>query len=145
MDADSCPVKAEIVEIASKFSVKVLFVASYDHHGINESTYAEWKYVDARKEAADLFIMNPTQKGDIVITQDIGLAYTLLLKGVQVLSPKGIVFDEDEIQTALDLRYLHAKARRRGVYGKGPKPFHSWDRVKFSTELAKILSKFAGK
>lgn len=144
MDADSCPVKEEIVEIASRFSAKVLFVASYDHHGIKDTTHAAWKYVDSRKEAADLFIMNHTVRWDITITQDIGLASTLLLKGVIVISPRGILFEENSIQTALDLRYLHAKARKRGVFGKGPKPFHSRDRARFATELVKILSKFAG-
>lgn len=142
----SCPVKEEIVEIASEFSVKVLFVASYDHHRNNNTTYANatWKYVDSRKEAADLFIMNHTTKGDITVTQNIGLASTLLLKGVHVLSPKRNLFDETGIQTALDLRYLNAKARKRGVYGKGPKPFNSEDRAKLTMQLTKILSKFAG-
>jgi hypothetical protein len=48
------------------------FIASYDHHGNNTTTYgnATWK-VDSRKEAADLFIMNHTAKGDITVTQDI--------------------------------------------------------------------------
>jgi uncharacterized protein YaiI (UPF0178 family) len=73
------------------------------------------EYVDSRKEAADLFIMNHTAKGDITVTQDFGLTSTLLPMGVNVLSPKGIVYDESGIQTALDLRYLNAKARRRGV------------------------------
>jgi uncharacterized protein YaiI (UPF0178 family) len=45
------------------------------------STYADWIYDDAGKEAADLFIMNHAVKGDITITQDIGLASELLLKG----------------------------------------------------------------
>lgn len=88
--------------------------------------------------------MNHAQKGDIAITHDIGLASTLLPKGVQVLAPKGMVFDENEIQTALDLLYLHRKARKRGEYGKGPKPFHSEDRARFSLSLTKNLSKFAG-
>ncbi len=67
-------------------------------------TYASWKYVDAGKEAADLFIMNQARSGDIVITQDIGLAATLLPKGVHVLSPKGSLYDEDKMQTALEMR-----------------------------------------
>lgn len=88
--------------------------------------------------------MNHAVKGDIAITHDIGLASTLLPKGVHVLSPKGVIFEEKEIQTALDLRFLNAKARRRGVYGKGPKPFQAEDRARFMKELTKILSKFAG-
>lgn len=88
--------------------------------------------------------MNHTDTGDIVVTQDIGLASTLLLKGVQAVSSIVILFEENTIQTALDMRYLHAKARRRGVYGKGPKPYHPDDRARFVTELTRILSKFAG-
>jgi uncharacterized protein len=88
--------------------------------------------------------MNHTVRGDIVVTQDIGLASTLLPMGVQVISPKGILYEENAIQTALDLRYLNAKARRKGMYSKGPKPFDSRDRERFSMCLTKILSKFAG-
>ncbi|MED3624805.1 YaiI/YqxD family protein [Neobacillus thermocopriae] len=142
VDADSCPVKSEIVEIASLFSAAVILVASYDHYLKEEYTYARWKYVDAGKEAVDLFIMNHAGQGDIVVTQDIGLASTLLPTGVQVLSPKGFMFREEEIQTALDIRFLHAKARRRGVFGKGPKPFQEKDRQRFKTELTRILSNF---
>jgi uncharacterized protein len=143
VDADSCPVKEEIVEIANQFSIKILFVASYNHMK-NNSMQVEWKYVDIGKEAADLYIMNHTRKGDIVITQDIGLASTLLPKGVHVLSVRGILFEEKDIQTALDFRYLKAKARKQGDYGKGPKPFTAEDRVRFVNQLTKILSNFAG-
>ncbi|MGZ6539735.1 MAG: DUF188 domain-containing protein [Bacteroidia bacterium] len=96
--------KEEIVESASEFSIKVLFVPSYHHHVSKENTYATWKYVESWKEAVDMFIMNHTVNGDIVITQDIGLATTFLPKGVHLLSPRGILFEEKEIQTALDLR-----------------------------------------
>jgi uncharacterized protein len=127
-----------------KIFVKILSAASYDHYGIKDTTYAAWKFVDSGREAADLFIMNNSERGDIVVTQDIGLASTLLPMGVQVLSPKGVLYEEKAIQTALDLRYLNAKARRKGIYSKGPKPFHSTDRERFSMCLTKILSKFAG-
>ncbi|MEW9049595.1 MAG: DUF188 domain-containing protein [Neobacillus sp.] len=42
----------------------------------------------------------------------------LYCKGVYVITPKGTLFDETGIQTTLDLRYINAKARKRGVYGK---------------------------
>lgn len=142
-DADSCPVKEEIVEIAKSFSIEPVFVASYAHMK-NDLNGANWKFVDSDKEAADLFIMNNAESGDVVVTQDIGLASTLLLKGVYVLSPKGILFEENEIRTALDMRYLSAKARRKGVYGKGPKPYNQEDRSRFVEQLTKILSNFEG-
>nr|WP_084028949.1 DUF188 domain-containing protein [Bacillus sp. J33] len=143
VDADSCPVKEEIVEISNSFSLDAIFVASYAHMK-NDLNGADWKFVDSSKEAADLFIMNNVKSGDLVVTQDIGLASTLLLKGVYVLSPKGILFEENEIRTALDMRYLSAKARRKGVYGKGPKPFSREDRSRFVEQLTNILSNFEG-
>ncbi|WP_311315640.1 DUF188 domain-containing protein [Neobacillus niacini] len=115
VDADSCPVKAEIVEIASTVAVPVVFVASYNHHSNEKDTYTSWKYVDSGKEAADLFIMNHDKREDIVITHDIGLASTLLPKEIQTSSPKGFLFEEKDIQTALDIRFLKAKARKRGM------------------------------
>ncbi|PLR93831.1 YaiI/YqxD family protein [Bacillus sp. T33-2] len=143
MDADSCPVKKEIVEITSPISITTLFVASYAHVQ-NDLAGQNWVFVDSSKEAVDLYIMNHATCGDICVTQDIGLASTLLAKGVYVLSPRGILFDENEIQTALDMRYLSARARRQGIYGKGPKSFSQKDRERFAAELANLLSKFAG-
>ncbi|KAF0818349.1 MULTISPECIES: YaiI/YqxD family protein [unclassified Cytobacillus] len=143
VDADSCPVKEEIVEIANSFKLDAVFVASYAHMQ-NDLSGAVWKFVDSSKEAADLFIMNHVKSGDAVVTQDIGLASTLLLKGVYVLSPRGILFEESEIRTALEMRHLSAKARKRGVYGKGPKPFSQEDRSRFVQQLTKILSNLEG-
>lgn len=135
--------KEEIVEIANRHLVDVVFIASYAHMK-TELGQEKWRFVDSSKEAVDLFIMNHVKAGDLVITQDIGLASTLLLKGVKVLSPRGNLFEEKNISIALDLRYLSAKARRRGEYGKGPKPFTKDDRNKFITALIKILSEFEG-
>jgi uncharacterized protein YaiI (UPF0178 family) len=131
----------EIVEIATQYSIQAVFVASYAHMksdlgGLN------WVFVDSYKEAVDLYLMNHVKKGDFAVTQDIGLASTLLAKGVYTLSPRGSLFEEKEIQTALELRYLSAKARRQGVYGKGPKPFTLKDREKFIKELSMLLSNF---
>ncbi|CEG27896.1 YaiI/YqxD family protein [Bacillus sp. B-jedd] len=141
MDADSCPVKEEIAHLASDFSVPAIFVASYAHT-VTNPLYADWdwRYVDSSREAADLYIMNHTMKGDIVVTQDIGLASTLLPKGVYVLSPKGILFEDKDIQTALDIRFLNAKARARGIYGKGPSPFSEVERKRFVRVLSEIFA-----
>lgn len=143
VDADSCPVKEEIVEIANGYGTEVVFVASYDHVR-NDSLGGTWHYVDAGKESADLFIMNYVKNGDIVVTQDIGLASTLLLKNVSVLHPRGDLFEEKDIQSALHMRYLAAKARRRGHYGKGPKPYSKDDRLRFKNFFIKLLSKNEG-
>lgn len=143
VDADSCPVKEEIVELARIFDIEVVFVASYNHM-INEPLGGTWHYVDSDKEAADLFIMNYVNTGDIAVTQDIGLASTLLSKKVYVLSPRGSLYEEKDIESALHMRYLSAKARRQGKYGKGPKPFTRDDRTRFKKNFTEILSKIKG-
>ncbi|MFO1443431.1 DUF188 domain-containing protein [Bacillus sp. Bva_UNVM-123] len=143
VDADSCPVKEEIVEICKKYMAEAMFIASYAHMK-NDLSDSAWIFVDSSKEAVDLYIMNHVEAGDVVVTQDIGLASTLLLKGVSVLSPRGILFQENEIQTALNMRYISAKARRRGIYAKGPKPFNQEDRSRFINQFSIILSNFEG-
>jgi len=123
--------------------VAVSFVASYNHM-TNNTLGGSWHYVDSDKEAADLFIMNHVHAGDIAVTQDIGLASTLLAKNVSVLSPRGSLYDEKDIEAALHMRYLSAKARRQGKYGKGPKPFTTDDRICFEKNFTKLLSKIKG-
>lgn len=143
VDADACPVKAEILKCAKMHDVPVCFVASYKNM-MNEPSGGQWKYVDADKEAADLFIVNAVKKGDIVITADIGLASTLIGKSVHVLSPRGKQYTDGNIDALLDMRYRSAKLRRQGKHSKGPKAFTNDDRKAFISKLMNILSNFAG-
>ncbi|AOH55741.1 hypothetical protein ABE28_015375 [Peribacillus muralis] len=142
VDADACPVKSEILHCARLHDIDVCFVASYKNM-MNEPE-GKWVYVDADKEAADLYIVNSVKKGDIVVTADIGLAGTLLPKGVYVLSPRGKEYTDENIFMLLDMRYQSAKLRRQGKHTKGPKPFTKEDRLCFTNILLKTLSNFAG-
>ncbi|AQX53711.1 YaiI/YqxD family protein [Priestia flexa] len=143
VDADACPVKKEIVELAHTYCVEVVFVASYAHMQTNPSA-GKWVYVDSEKEAVDLYILNHVQQGDVAVTQDTGLASMLLSRRVYVLSPRGKVYSENDMDTVLFFRYVSAKERKAGRYSKGPKAFSDEDREKFSTALEKILSKREG-
>jgi uncharacterized protein YaiI (UPF0178 family) len=143
VDADACPVKQEIMNIAGKYNIEVIFVASYNH--TSDNTYGgRWIFVDTGKEEADLYIVNHVQKGDLVISQDIGLAGLLLRKDVIVVTPRGKRYTEANIDTALQFRYLSAMERRGGKYTKGPKKFTEEDTLNFITTMEKILSKDAG-
>lgn len=143
VDADACPVKEECISCARKYHIEVIFVASIKNMTNNYSE-AKWVYVDWDKEAADLYMMNKSSKGDIAITSDIGLAAALIGKGVCVISPRGIFYNESNIDSLLYMRHEAAKKRRKGVYSKGPKAFTANDREKFRKTLVKILSNFAG-
>lgn len=88
--------------------------------------------------------MNHAAAGDVVITHDIGLASTLLRKGVLILHPRGKILTDEEMDAALFLRYAAAKERRRGNFGKGPKSITKKDAERFKANLIKILSKIKG-
>ncbi|WP_027407835.1 YaiI/YqxD family protein [Anoxybacteroides tepidamans] len=142
VDADACPVKGEIFALACQYNIKSVFVSSYNHFSHDEEM--EWVYVDTEKEAVDLYIVNHAQKGDIVVTQDIGLASMLVSREICVVSPRGKVYEEKEMGQQLYIRHLHAKLRKRGIYTKGIKRFSNEERNEFRKSFEKILSKFAG-
>ncbi|MEK1828225.1 DUF188 domain-containing protein [Priestia megaterium] len=91
-----------------------MFVASYAHMQTNP-TPGKWVYVDAEKEAADLYILNHAVKQDIVVTQDTGLASMLVSRGVYALSPRGKYYNDDEMNTVLFFRYVSAKSDGQAV------------------------------
>ncbi|WHY82718.1 YaiI/YqxD family protein [Siminovitchia fortis] len=131
VDADACPVKEEISQIAKDLKLEVFFIASYYHKPSTVKEGDNWTFVDPDREACDLYILNHAKRGDILVTQDIGLASLALQKGVYVFSPRGTEYKEETIDTALDFRYLAAKDRERGKFWKGPKPFKDEDRHRF--------------
>lgn len=89
VDADSCPVKDEILTYRFEPDVKLVFVMSYAHMMTLPPEVGQ-VMVDSDKEAVDLHIMNHVKKGDVCVTQDHALASLLLKKGVIALSPRGI-------------------------------------------------------
>jgi len=139
VDGDACPVKAEIAETARAFDVPVLIVSSFDHY-IRAEEGVRVVQVDRSDQSADLYIVNHIRAGDIVITQDYGLATIALGKRCLVLSFRGMEFHADNIEFLLARRHAQAKARRQGKYGKGPRPLTNEDRKNFQKELAKLLT-----
>lgn len=143
VDADACPVKQEICELAAEYGLEVIFLASIAHHSQQQINYAHLKYiyVDNQSQAVDLAIMNQLQPGDIVVTQDIGLAAMVLGRGGQAISNRGMIFRQDNIESLLETRHFEARARQMGQRTKGPKPFTKLERKNFSTSLAAMIKK----
>lgn len=139
VDGDSCPVKAEIIELANTFKVEVKMVSSYDHY-IKPAQGVTVIQVDRSQQSADLYIANHIATGDIVITQDYGLAALVIAKSCRALSPRGEVYDCGNIDYLLERRHVSAKTRRAGRnLFKGPKPFTDKDRENFKQMLLKLL------
>lgn len=137
VDADACPVKKEIAELCREYAVCVVFVASYAHYSLENQS--NWVYVDSEKEAADLYIANHVSKGDLVVTQDMGLASLLTNKGVYVITSRGKELQEEDMSKILHDRYVSYKQLYSGQRIKGPKAFTAEDRVNFCRVLKKRL------
>ncbi|GBG12180.1 DUF188 domain-containing protein [Paenibacillus agaridevorans] len=138
VDADSCPVKHEIVETALRHGVPVLMVASHDHR-LEALPGVENVQVDRSDQSVDLYILNRIKRGDIVVTGDFGLACVAIGKGTVVLSPRGEQYTDANIDYLMERRHEGARRRRAGGRTKGPKAMTGDDRKTFQQKLTKVL------
>ena len=138
VDADACPVKREIYETAERFGASVLMVASYDHR-IEPEPGVTVVQVDRSSQSADMYIVNHVSPGNIVVTQDFGLACMAIGKGAVVLSPRGERYTNENIDYLMERRHMLAKQRRSGGKTKGPKAMSETDRDRFQQKLTKVL------
>lgn len=143
VDADACP--KEVLTIAQRISEQVGFelwtVASFNH----DISSVHHITVGNASQEADIQVMNLTKRGDIVITQDWGLAAMILSKGAGAISPWGKIFSEDTIDFMLEERETKAKFRRAGGRTKGPRKRTNDDDVHFEAQLRKLLEGFTSK
>lgn len=138
VDADACPVKSEIVKAAVQFHIDVVMVASFDHR-LSPMDGVQIVQVDRSDQSVDLYIANRIAPGDILVTQDFGLAALALGKKAIALSNRGQQYSDRTIDFLLDRRHEQAKQRRGGKHSKGPKPFTDEDRHFFLHSLTKLL------
>lgn len=137
VDADACPVKEIIEKQARPNRIKVIMVANYSHQ--IRSDYAETIMVDRDSQAADIFIANLTKAGDLIVTQDYGLASIVLGKGAMAIHPSGKLYTAENIDTLLMQRYLNTKSRLAGQKQTNTKKRKRNDDLKFEHTLAVII------
>ncbi|UMZ74432.1 YaiI/YqxD family protein [Natranaerofaba carboxydovora] len=139
VDADSCPVKDILFQVAKEYSVELVVVKNLSHD-IN-SDYAEIITVDKGRDSVDFVIVNKTKKGDIVVTGDYGLASLALSKDAIVIHPNGWKYTNENIESLLMNRYINQQVRRKnGRHTKTPKRKKE-DTIKFEKLLREIISK----
>jgi uncharacterized protein YaiI (UPF0178 family) len=139
IDADGAPWRDLVIEQAKGHGVTVVIVADYSHD-FPPAEGVERVVVDGGVDAADFAIINRVQEGDLVITQDVGLASLVLPKGATVISPRGHEFTEDSMGGRLALRWLHGRIRKAGGRVKGPRSFAPADRDQFLSLLERKIS-----
>lgn len=139
VDADACPVKNIIKETAVKYSIPVIMVCDTSH--IINDDYCKVITVDKFADSADIYLINLTEAGDLVITQDYGVAALAIGKKAYALSNNGMEYNNDNMDKLLFERFLGKKVRRAGQRTKGSRKRSEEDNRNFADGLCKILAR----
>ncbi len=143
VDADACPVKAEIYRVADRHAQRGVairvFVVSNSSIAIPREYIGgeliERVVVDEGMDVADNWIAERAKSGDIIVTADVPLAARGVKTGASVIAPNGKPFTESAIGNVLATRNLMADLRSAGAITGGPKPFSPRDRSQFLSAL----------
>ena len=119
IDADGCPVVKQATQIAKENNIEVVIFCDTSH--IISSGYAEVVTVSKGADSVDFALVNKVHSGDIVITQDYGLAAMVLSKGGRAITQNGMIISDSNLGLLLTTRYESKKARMSGAHLKGPK------------------------
>jgi uncharacterized protein YaiI (UPF0178 family) len=137
VDADACPVTKIVEKVAKEFGVCVVLVTDVNH--LLESDYAEVITVGQGKDAVDYALINRTDSGDIVITQDYGVATLALAKGAAAIDQNGRIYSDKNIDRLLFERHLAQKQRRAsGRFAHVPARLKENDEL-FERQFRKLL------
>jgi len=139
VDADACPVKAEIYRVAERHLGRgvalMVHVVSNSPIAVPREAYVARVVVGAGMDAADHWIAERAKRGDVVITADIPLASRALKAGADAIAPNGKPFTESSIGDVVATRNLMTDLRSAGALTGGPKPFAPRDRSTFLSAL----------
>ena len=144
VDADACPVKAEVYRVAERYGLKV-FVVANSFINVPRSEMIERVIVNEGLDAADHWIAERAGPSDIVITADIPLAARCLKKGASVIGPTGKPFDDNSIGMAVATRDLMTDMRSAGATTRGPAPLSRQDISRFLSALDLAVTKLKRK
>ena len=141
VDADACPVVRIVESIAKKYRVPVTLLCDTNH--VLSSDYSEVMIVGAGADAVDFKLISLCHQGDIVVTQDYGVAAMALGKNAYAIHQSGKWFTDENIDQMLMERHLAKKARRGSSKNhlKGPRKRTAEDDLRFEESFEKLLCK----
>ena len=141
VDADACPVVRIVEEIAEKYQIRTTLLCDTNH--VLNSDYSEVIVVGAGADAVDYKLISLCHKGDIVVSQDYGVAAMALGKGAYAIHQSGKWYTDANIDQMLMERHLNKKARRRSGknHMKGPRKRTEKDDIIFAQSFEKMVMK----
>lgn len=137
IDADGCPVVDEAVSVASQLGIECMIFCDTSHR--IERAGAQTFICSKGNDSVDFALVNLVKPGDIVVTQDYGLAAMCLARAAQVISQNGLAYTADNIDSLLFARHTARKVRSGGGRVKGPKKRTSEQDRMFVKALTALL------
>lgn len=141
VDADACPVIGIVERIAKREGLPVILVCDTAH--IFQSEYSQVVTVEKGADSADFKIVTLAEKGDIVVTQDYGVASMCLGKGVFPIHQSGKWYTLENIDQMMFERHIAKEVRRKSKKNhlKGPRKRTREDDEHFEESLKKLIGK----
>lgn len=137
VDADACPVWRLAERISKEYGLECLLFCDSAH--VITADYAKVVTVSKGADSADFALLSRAQKGDIVVTQDYGLAALCKSKGAYAVNQSGMEYTDDNMDMLLTLRHDSARLRRGGVRLRGPHARTPDMDVSFENTFRKII------
>ena len=138
IDADACPVIRIAEGIARKHGIPVTLLCDTNHQLVSD--YSTVRMIGAGADAVDLALINLCRRGDIVITQDYGVAALALGKGAKAIHQSGRQYTDENIDGLLMESHLAKKARRGGKHHlKGPARRSEEDDRRFAESFEQMI------
>lgn len=139
IDADACPVTGIAEAIAKRHGIPVMLLCDTNH--FLTSDYSTVKVIGAGADAVDIALINLCRRGDVVVTQDYGVAALALGKGARAIHQSGKWYTDENIDGLLMERHLAKKARRSGKHHlKGPAKRTEDDDRRFAESFERLLN-----
>ncbi len=137
IDADGCPVTDIAIRLCRNFKVPCMLLCDTAHEFHRDG--ADTVVFDKGPDSVDFALVNRVSKGDLVITQDYGLASMCLARGCRVLHQDGWAYTVDNIDALLLVRHESRKHRASGGRFKAPKKRSSQQDAAFEKAMFSIL------
>ena len=137
IDADACPVVDIAVKLCREFRKECLLLCDTAHEMYRDG--AQTMVFDQGTDSVDYALVNRTAAGDVVITQDYGLASMCLARGARVLHQDGWEYTADNIDALLFQRHAAKEYRASGGRTKGPAKRKAAQDQAFTVALRKML------
>ena len=138
IDADGCPVVDITVKIATGHKIDCVILCDTSH--VFEKAGAKTITVSKGSDSVDFALVNMVRVGDIVVTQDYGLAAMCLARRAVPISQNGMVYTNDNIDALLNERHIAKKIRMAGGRLKGNSKRMPEQDIEFGRKLEELLS-----